>query len=82
MTHAHLPSLAQRNGFDIGDCLVGALQDRTRFGKEDFARFRKTHAFGAAVEEAHRKLFLQIANLSAEWWLRYVETRGRSRDAL
>src|SRR5258706_9410799 len=82
MGDAHHPSLAERDGPDQVDRLVGALEDTTRLGEEGFARFREAHAVGAAVEEVHTELSLQVANLPAQGWLRNVETRRRSRDVL
>ena len=82
MADAQPASLAERNGLDPLDRLVGALEHTTRLGEEGFARFREAHAVGAAVEEADAELSLQVANLPAQWWLRNVETRRRSRDVL
>ena len=67
---------------DLGDGLVGPLEDGARFHEEDLPRLGQTDTPGRSLEELHAEFLLQIPDLTAEGRLRDMEPLGGPGDVL
>ena len=77
--HAGVAALDEPTGLHR---LVELQEQRLHALQKGLARLREVHAAGAALEELHAQLLLQLADALAQRRLRHVQFVGRTGEAL
>ena len=61
-------------------CHLGVVQHASRLRQEGGAGVRQRDAPLASIEQPHPKLVLELADLFADSWLRYVQPLGGAAE--